>query len=365
MRKNRRILIISTVGLIYDGITSVIVSYLKAMNREGLDIYVAGTIDVKDSIRDQIEAMGCKIIDLPNRRSNTMKYLLQLSKFVRKKKIDVVHAHGNSGTLAIEMVASWLGGCKKRIAHSHNTKCDQVKADKLLRPIFNIFYTDALACGVEAGRWLFGRKKFKVLQNGRDIEVFSFNQEIRKQMRTQLNLQDEIAIGHVGGCFEQKNHRFLLQIFKEIVKIEPTAKLYLIGDGPLKETMEKRAKGITKNIIFVGTTDCVSDYLQAMDGMLLPSLFEGLPLVAVEWQLNGLPCVFSDVITKGCRFTDNVEFLSLEKDPSVWAKEIVLMIKKNNNREMLSKEAVLNANKAGFNIKNNARILRKIYLKRN
>ena len=94
MRKNRRILIISTVGLIYDGITSVIVSYLKAMNREGLDIYVAGTIDVKDSIRDQIEAMGCKIIDLPNRRSNTMKYFLQLSKFVRKKKIDVVHAHG-------------------------------------------------------------------------------------------------------------------------------------------------------------------------------------------------------------------------------------------------------------------------------
>jgi len=177
-------------------------------------------------------------------------------------------------------------------------------------------------------------------------------------------LQDEIAIGHVGGFFEQKNHRFLLQIFKEIVKIEPTAKLYLIGDGPLKETMEKRAKGISKNIIFVGTTDRVSDYLQAMDGMLLPSLFEGLPLVAVEWQLNGLPCIFSDVITKDCCFTDNVEFLSLEKDPSVWAKEIVLMIKKNSNREILSKEAVSNADRAGFNIKNNARVLRKIYLKR-
>ena len=231
--------------------------------------------------------------------------------------------------------------------------------------MFNIFYTDALACGVEAGRWLFGRKKFKVLQNGRDVEVFSFNQEIRKQMRTQLNLQDEIAIGHVGGFFEQKNHRFLLQIFKEIVKIEPTAKLYLIGDGPLKETMEKRAKGISKNIIFVGTTNRVADYLQAMDGMLLPSLFEGLPLVAVEWQLNGLPCVFSDVITKDCCFTDNVEFLSLEKDPSVWAKELIVMIEKKNNREILSREAVSNADKAGFNIKNNARILRKIYLKRN
>ena len=85
MRKNRRILIISTVGLIYDGITSVIVSYLKAMNREGLDIYIVGTIDVKDSIRNQIEAMGCKVIELPNRRSNPMNYFFQLSKFVRKE----------------------------------------------------------------------------------------------------------------------------------------------------------------------------------------------------------------------------------------------------------------------------------------
>lgn len=166
MRKNRRILIISTVGLIYDGITSVIVSYLKAMNREGLDIYIVGTIDVKDSIRNQIEAMGCKVIELPNRRSNPMNYFFQLSKFVRKKKIDVVHAHGNSGTLAIEMVAAWLGGCKKRIAHSHNTKCDQVKADKLLRPIFNIFYTDALACGSEAGRWLLEEKNLKYCKMG-------------------------------------------------------------------------------------------------------------------------------------------------------------------------------------------------------
>ena len=139
MKNNKKILIISTVGLIYDGITSVVVSYLKAMNREDLEIYVVGTINVKESIRKQIESLGCKVVDFPDRRNDTMRYFLQLSKFIRKNKIDIVHAHGNSGTLAIEMVAAWLGGCKKRIAHSHNTKCDQVKADKILRPIFNMF----------------------------------------------------------------------------------------------------------------------------------------------------------------------------------------------------------------------------------
>lgn len=361
MKNNKKILIISTVGLIYDGITSVVVSYLKAMNRDGLDIYVAGTINVKESIREQIESLGCKVVDFPDRRNDTMKYSLQLTKFIRKNKIDIVHAHGNSGTLAIEMVAAWFGGCKKRIAHSHNTKCDQVKADKILRPIFNMFYTDAFACGEEAGKWLFGTKKFTVMQNGRDVELFAFDLNKRKRMRSKLQLGNEIAIGHVGGFFEQKNHEFLLQIFKEIIKIEPSAKLFLIGDGPLKANMEKQAKEISENINFVGTTDNVADYLQAMDGMLLPSLFEGLPLVAVEWQLNGLPCAFADTITKDCCFSDGVCFLALEDKASMWAQKILQLINENNRSE-LSKKAVLRADEAGFNIESNAERLRKKYL---
>lgn len=361
MKNNKKILIISTVGLIYDGITSVVVSYLKAMNRDGLDIYVAGTINVKESIRKQIESLGCKVVDFPDRRNDTMKYFLGLSKFIRKNKIDIVHAHGNSGTLAIEMVAAWLGGCKKRIAHSHNTKCDQIKADKILRPIFNMFYTDAFACGEEAGKWLFGTKKFTVMQNGRDVELFAFDLNKRKSMRSKLQLENEIAIGHVGGFFEQKNHEFLLQIFKEIIKIEPSAKLFLIGDGPLKSDMENQAKKISKNINFVGTTDQVADYLQAMDGMVLPSLFEGLPLVAIEWQINGLPCLLSDKITEDCSFMNNIRFLSLDKNPKVWASEIVGLIQ-DNDRVCNSNIGLQKATELGFNIMQEADKLRSIYV---
>ena len=351
---------ISTVGLIYDGITSVILSYLQAMDLTELDIYVVATIKVEPSIKEKMEQLGCHVVDLPSRRGDTLKYFSSLVSLIRKNKIKVMHAHGNSGTLAIEMLAGWLGGCKKRIAHSHNTRCNQVKADKLLRPIFNLFYTDALACGDAAGKWLFGNKPFTVIKNGRNVKLFEFDLNMRKIMRSKYKIANEIAIGHVGGFFEQKNHRFLLKIYKAILEIEPTAKLFMIGDGPLKAEIEEEAKDISEHLIFVGTTDRVPDYLHAMDGMILPSLFEGLPLVAVEWQINGLPCIFADTITKECAFTDTVKFMSLDESAETWAVEIIKMAKANKRNESAA-VAIQKVKLAGFDIKDSANILKRIY----
>lgn len=358
-----KVLIVSTVGLIYDGITSVILSYLQAMERSDLDIYVAATIKTESSIRDKIEKLDCQVVDFPSRCSETMPYFISLTSFIKKNQIHIIHAHGNSGTLAIEMMVGWLGGCKKRIAHSHNTKCDQVKADKMLRPIFNLFYTDAMACGEAAGKWLFKERPFTILQNGRNVDLFSFNASIRKSMRDELQIKDELVIGHVGGFFEQKNHMFLVKIYKEILKQEPSAKLFMIGDGPLKKEIEAEATDILNQLVFTGTTSRVPDYLQALDGMLLPSLFEGLPLVAVEWQINGLPCIFSDAITKECVFTDTVQFLPLDTDPLSWATNIIEMVKRNKRKEN-SNAAVKRAREVGFDIEDGAKKLRAIYLDR-
>lgn len=355
-----KVLIISTVGLIYDGITSVITSYLQAMDLSDLDVYVISTIKEEKGIVKKIEKLGCNIVKLPSRKTQTVSYFINLITFIKKNKIDIVHAHGNSGTLSIEMLAAWIGGCKKRIAHSHNTKCNQVMADKILRPIFNILYTDAIACGDDAGRWLFRNNPFSVLSNGRDIELFSFDENIRQEKRTELNLKNEIAIGHVGGFFEQKNHRFLLEIFREILKEEPTAHFFLIGYGPLRAEIESSAEDLKDNLIFVGTTSNISDYLQAMDGMLLPSLYEGLPLVAIEWQINGLPCVLSDKVTKECAFMDNCVFMSLAESAEVWAKEIIALIK-SNDRIQNSKRAVSESKIRGFDIQDGALKLKNIY----
>mgnify|MGYP000040132558 CR=1 FL=1 len=357
----KKVIIVSTVGLIYDGITNIMMSYIKAMNKTEIDIFVASTIKAEPGIVSQLKQSGCHIVNLPSRRENVIKYFCELTNFIRKNKIDIIHAHGNSGTLAIEMIAGWLGGCNKRIAHSHNTKCDQVKADNILRPFFYLFYTDAVACGEEAGHWLFKNRQFTVLKNGRNIDDFLYNTRIRKEIREKLKIDNEIVIGHVGGFYEQKNHEFLMKIFRSIIEIEPNARLLLLGDGPLKEKIESSNIDIKDSVLFLGTTDHVSDYLQAMDGMLLPSLFEGLPLVAIEWQINGLPCIFADTITKDCGLMSNIKFMSLEESPKAWAMAILNLIR-NNDRLKFSEMASSIVEKSGFDIKKNAEQLREIYI---
>lgn len=357
-----RVIVISTVGLIYDGITSVIVSYLEAMNREDFEFFVVDTIQAEPQIKKKIEDLGCTLVSLPSRKNDTYSYFYSLVSFIKKNEITVLHAHGNSATLSIELFAGWLGGCKKRIAHSHNTKCDHKKADLLLRPLFNLLYTDALACGKEAGKWLFKNRKFIVLKNGRNIEKYAFNNKTREVMRDKLNIKDRLVFGHVGGFYEQKNHVFLMEIFREIIKLEPNSIFMVIGDGPLREKIKKKVSDIENRIKFIGKVDDVENYLQAMDAMILPSFFEGLPLVVIEWQINGLPSLLADTITKECAITHTVYFESLNSSPEEWAKKI-LELAYSSNRNENSKQNTNLIRNAGFDIKDNAQILRNIYLK--
>ena len=356
----RRILIISTVGLMYDGITSVITSYLESMDLSNLDIRLVGTIKVEPTIRNKIETLGCEIIDFPNRKTETFKYFCRLKRYVRQERIEVVHAHGNSGTLAIDLLAAKLGGAEKRIAHSHNTRCDQVIADKLLRPLFYKLYTDGLACGREAGEWLFRGRPFKIISNGRSVEKYRFNQEIRSMMREKYGFGNMLVIGHVGGFVEQKNHAFLIKIFSEVLLVKKDIKLVLIGDGILRSAIEESAADLKDKVYFIGTTDKVENYLNMMDIMLLPSLFEGLPLVAIEWQINGLPCLISDTVTKECALSKMVEFVPLELGAAGWAKKIIEH-KFNTKRIEDSLEAILAIKKAGFDIRQNAENMELLY----
>ena len=167
----------------------------------------------------------------------------------------------------------------------------------------------------------------------------------------------------VGGFNPQKNHEFVLKIFREIIKIEANAKCFFIGAGSLKEYIEKKASDVKSNIIFVGTTDDVPAYLDMFDAMILPSIFEGLPLVAVEWQINGLPCILSDTITSQCAVMDTVRFMSLNDDPKEWAKEIIRLARENvEKRSETSLEGKEKIKKAGYDILENAKFLERAYL---
>lgn len=360
-----KVLVISTVGLIYDGITSVIREYIKALDTDNLDIYIVDTIRTETVIRKELEQSGCKFVSLPSRQTATISYFFHLIRFIRKEHIEVIHAHGNSATLTIEMLAAFIGGCKRRIAHSHNTRCNQVQADRLLRPLFRHLYTDAVACGTEAGKWLFENHPFIVLNNGRDLQRFCFQPAVRNAIRKEYDIGQRLTVGHVGGFVQQKNHVFLLEIYKALIKIKPDICLFLIGDGVERENIERIAKdyGIIDKIIFTGKTERVSELLQAMDVMVLPSLYEGLPLVSIEWQAAGLPCVLSDTITTECAVTDLVKFASLSESAETWAN-LIIQSASRNKRELQSDNARILIKKAGFDIKDNAAVLRELYFRK-
>lgn len=280
---------------------------------------------------------------------------------MKNEKYDAVYLHGSSAIMSIELILATIHGVKVRVVHSHNTTCNHKKVDKLLRPIFYKSYTVALACGEDAGKWLYGERPFDIIKNGRNIDVYKYNAEKRKEVRKALNAADStLLIGHVGNFNEQKNQAYLIQVLKEIIKENINVKLYLMGDGVTKPDVMSMVseEQVDDFVVFTGSISNVPDMLQAMDVMLLPSIHEGLPLVAIEWQIAGLPCILSDKITKECAYTDLVHFLSLDK-PRVWAKETLAIAK--NDRENNS-EFLLNKTKEnGYDLRENAYKLQKYF----
>lgn len=357
-----KILQIPTGGLVSDGILSCITDYMDAMDLRDLDVRVLATNNAEKFAVQKVKNSGCKVISIPYRKSNLIKYIFLLYRYIVKEKIDIIHVHGSSSLMSIELVIAKLARCPVRIAHSHNTTCEHKKIDKLLRPIFYWSYTKALACGQDAGKWMFGKREFTVVPNGRSIKKYAYNALKRIQYRNVLNIpEDAFVIGHVGRFNIQKNHEYLIRIFEEIFKINKNSYLVLIGTGERIDEIKKivNKSGIKNNVIFTGVINNVEDYLSAFDVMLLPSLYEGLPMVVIEWQIAGLPCVISDTITKECAITSLLKFESIESSPETWAK-IICSIPRQDREQ--SKIVIFDEiSKAGYNIDLGATKLKEIY----
>lgn len=359
-----KILHIPTGGLFSDGILSCILEYMTAMNKSDMDIRVLATNNAQEDIVQKVEKSGCKVVSIPYRKKSIIKYSWKLYRYILKEKIDIIHVHGSSSLMSIELITAKLAGCKIRIAHSHNTTCENKKADKLLRPIFNKVYTNGFACGIDAGKWLFGRDRFEVIPNSRNLKKYEYNINKRKKYRENLGILDNtLVIGHVGRFNAQKNHKYLINIFHEIHKKNENSKLVLVGEGDTKNTIKELVKnlGLQDNVIFTGVINNVADYLSVFDVMLLPSLYEGLPLVVIEWQIAGLQCVISDTVTKECKITTGlVQFESIDKEPVVWADDVEKLVLKDRNK--LKKENWREIRQAGYDIEIEAEKLRKLYL---
>lgn len=360
--KKIKVLMSSTNSFSKNGVTKVMINLYKNINKNKFQIDFISISEVDPDIK---KAFGdeAKITILNDRTRHPFLYIKKYAEIA--KEYDIVHVHGNSSIILLEMLAALMAGVKIRIAHSHNSTCKFKIIDRILRLPFYVLCNGRLACGEEAGKWLFNNHKFKVINNGIDTKQYQFDPIKRNRIRQNLGWQNQKIIGHVGNFVDSKNHKKILEIFEHTYRIESQARLLLVGAGDLENEIKERAKalGIEDKVFFAGSVDNVLDYLCAIDVILMPSLFEGLPLTLVEEQANGLKCLISDNITQNIKLTSNVYFLSLSDKNLVWADKLLQLLKEYD-RDETSKEAICEIMKKGFDSKLVGKDLENYYYKK-
>lgn len=367
MKNNKKIklLIINTVHFGLNGVTSVIMNYYRNMDKSNMKIDFIVINKISDEYRIELESNGSKIYQLPRKR-NILKYQLELYKIIKKNQYGIIHVHGNSSTMLVDILPAKWAKVPVRIVHSHNTTCTHLKSHKILYPIFKKTYTHGFACGQEAGKWLFHNKPFIEIKNGIDLKKYSYNEQTRNIYRKKINAKDNIVIGHIGNFVEQKNHSFLIDIFAELISKNSNYQLLLISDGYLMQQIKEKVHnlGLDNNVIFLGKITDVQNYMQAIDIFVLPSLYEGLPVALVEAQATGLPCLVSNTVAKESNLTDSLKFLSID-NTSIWVENLIKLSNENEldtyNRIEKSKEYQLKISNAGYDINNNANIMKEKY----
>lgn len=360
---NKRIKIFIILGgLGVEGISTIALSYLEQIEKKDFDfsLIVAGPCD-KNMLK-RAQSINIPIIKLPFRKTEPRKYFYGLYNLFKSEMPDIVHIHGNSATMALDLLIAKIAGVHIRIPHCHNTKCDNEHINRLLQPLLYFTMTEGFSCGEDAGKWLYKNRKYKIIKNGRKLSDYMFDLDIRTKYRKKLMLKDEtLAIGHVGTFTEQKNQAYLIQVLNTLKNKD--IKLFLFGDGPLKDAcieLTKKYK-LDDKILFMGNVDGIGLYLNAMDIMCLPSRYEGLPLVTLEWQINGLPCILSKKVTDECKIMENVIFEDISDDCiKNWAKVIdsrLLNRISENGKNDIYRQITLH----GFNIEENSRWLAEEY----
>lgn len=307
------------------GVEAVVMNYYRHVDRSRVQFDFVVTESSTIVPREEMESLGARVFTVPAYTHLPQFERASYELFKSHPEWRIVHAHMNALNV-FPLGEAKKAGISVRISHSHSTagKGETVKnaAKAILKTQANRYPTERFACSKFAGEWLFGKDEpFTVVYNAIDLQRFSFSVEARAEARAGLGLVgDEFVIGHVGRFMPQKNHRFLLEAFEQVVKRLDDVVLVLVGTGEAEALAESwvREHGLQAKVRFLGQRDDVNRLYQAFDVFALPSLYEGLCLVGVEAQAAGLPCLLSDRITREVDVTGTCEFLPIN-DPKVWA----------------------------------------------
>ena len=358
-----RVMMVLTVRYGKNGIANCVMNYISRLDPARVRCDLVCPNEPGKEAHALVEQTGGQVFVLGGRNRHPFSYMRRLSKLVRERKIEVLHAHGNSATLAAELIAAKRGGAGVRMPHSHNTTCTMKTTDKFLRGVFYKTSTECIACSEAAGDWLYPNRNYTVLNNAIDTERFRFSDRERERMRESLGIEaSEFVFLHVGAFNEQKNQAFLLEAFQRLLERNENARLLLVGDGERRASCEARTEALKlgKRVSFLGLRDDIPALLSAADAFALPSLHEGLPLTLVEAQCAGLICVASDRVTREVALTELVSFASIDRAEE-FAGAMEKTMSRKADRAITSAVAILRAQEKGYDVSQNAQTLMQIY----
>lgn len=351
----------------FGGIETIVMNLFRNIDREKFEFDFLVEGNTQNKLTQEIQELGGKIYRLDKyKRYNIAKYAKQLDTIFKHEKFDVIHAHTVTRVPLVLSIAK-KNNIKTRIMHAHIDKFSNNKIECYIKELINkintMIATEFVACSVNTAKYYY-RRKYKqafVINNAVNVWEYKFNLREREKIRRKLGINDNILFGFVGRLMPEKNIDFLGDIFFEIQKRNMDAKFLIIGDGILKTELKKKLRklNLENNVILLGKVDNVSKYYSAIDCLIMPSIKEGFPLVAVEGQVSGIPMLLSKNITKEVAITNLVHFESLEESSEKWAKKALKIVSMDNNRD----ETFDIVEKSNFNIVNAALKVEKYYEK--
>ena len=354
-------------GLKAGGVESMIINFAKLL-QDYFEFTVVYQHKPDEKCYQKMVDAGCKLKRIPSKSKHPFKNIKEINKIFKKEKYDIVHSHMNL-TCWIPLMIARFNGIKNRVSHSHIAKNEGsgikykvfANVSKFLVKASANYYC---ACGEDAATYMYGTgfkedKKHYIIHNAVNIDDFKFTEKVRDDYRKEMKLEDKYVVGHIGRFTEQKNHKFLIDIFEGVSQRIDNAVLLLIGTGELYDEVYDyvKLKKLDDKVIFMGSRNDVCNIIQAMDVFILPSLYEGLPVVSIEAQASGVSCLFADTIDKKCKLIENADFLPIDKGVGVWVDRIMDCRNRKLDRNSVGKQV----RDAGYDINKEVLKLKKMY----
>ena len=319
-------------GMNAGGAETFLMKIYRQMDKTRYQMDFCVNVPEKGFYDDEIQSLGGKIFHIPSKSENAAKFAKELSDLIRRENYEYVLRITSNAAGFWDLKIAKDAGAKVCIARSSNSSDGESWKAKLVhqagRLLYGKYVDVKIAPSDLAAEYTFGKKAVKhgqvhPLHNAIDLDIYRFRQEARETIRQEFHLEDKLIVGHIGRFNHQKNHMFLLEIFKELSMLQDNAVLMLVGKGELEQQIRDRAHqlGIADKLVFTGVRSDVPQLLSAMDVFVFPSFYEGMPNTVIEAQATGLPCIISDTITKEANITGLVEYYPLSLSAAIWARK--------------------------------------------